>query len=348
MEYDVFISYSRSDAPVVDEFANALLSKGYKVWIDLTGSSIGSKFKSQIVRAIIASKVVLYFSSTASRGSIWATKEIGIAVKYRKTILPIKLDNSDYNYQVQLDLVDISHESYFANERNPYKFNQLINSIISTIDQFDFLPPPPPQLPTPLDDDDIEEKEIVPSNNEDDQVNTINKQDVDKKKELKDKDDSELPPPPPPLPDDGSTSEAVLGKKMYNYTELPPPPPSLLNQGNTSHQTGFNAMTVPRTFLASLCESVIAQGGQITITADQLLFKAHAINFGDTSLKAWDIRSICGYEKTFPTFLTIYFNDRKAYKFSLYNRNEVMRILEERRRYFYENNGFPVPPLKFT
>ena len=112
MTYDVFISYSRHDTMVVDEFVAMLESEGFSVWIDRDGIESGDAFKRIILRAIKESQVVLFFSSEHSNLSDWTAKEIGVAVKYGKHIIPIKLDNSNFNEDVEFDLINLDFVDY--------------------------------------------------------------------------------------------------------------------------------------------------------------------------------------------------------------------------------------------
>lgn len=112
MKYDVFISYSRYDTNVVNEFVTELENEGFSVWIDRDGIESGDAFKKLILRAIKESQVVLFFSSEHSNQSDWTAKEIGIAVKYKKHIIPIKLDNSNFNEDVEFDLVNLDFVDY--------------------------------------------------------------------------------------------------------------------------------------------------------------------------------------------------------------------------------------------
>lgn len=107
MKYDVFISYSRYDTNVVNEFVTELESEGFSVWIDRDGIESGDAFKRVILRAIKESQVVLFFSSEHSNQSDWTAKEIGVAVKYKKHIIPIKLDDSNFNEDVEFDLINL-------------------------------------------------------------------------------------------------------------------------------------------------------------------------------------------------------------------------------------------------
>ncbi len=66
MEYDVFISYSRSDEKQIEKFVSRLEDLGFRVWIDRKGIESGDSFKHVIVNAIEKSAVFVYFNSPNS------------------------------------------------------------------------------------------------------------------------------------------------------------------------------------------------------------------------------------------------------------------------------------------
>ena len=115
MTYDVFISYSRKDKKTVKEFCNTLSKSGITFWFDEEGIENGEDFKTIIVKAIEDSTIFLFFSSKDSNISIWTAKEIGIAVARNKHIIPIKLDNSNYNKAVEFDLVNLDFVDFTNN-----------------------------------------------------------------------------------------------------------------------------------------------------------------------------------------------------------------------------------------
>ena len=111
-EYDIFISYSRKDSDLVLDIANKLLDDGYNVRIDKDGIESGDAFKSVIVKAIKKSKVFLFFSSKTANESPWTVKEVNTAVYLKKLIIPVKLDDADYNDSILFDLVGLDYVSY--------------------------------------------------------------------------------------------------------------------------------------------------------------------------------------------------------------------------------------------
>lgn len=109
MEYDIFISYSSKDHKVVSSYANFLRSYGYAVWIDQVDISHGHEFPEEITKAIQGCSILLFFSSEYSNASKWVRREIVYADKQNKTILPICLDNAEYNQSLQLLLSGVEH-----------------------------------------------------------------------------------------------------------------------------------------------------------------------------------------------------------------------------------------------
>ena len=114
-QYDIFISYSRKDSEIVNQFVTSLTNAGYKVWIDREGIMSGDQFKAIIVRAIKNSSIVLFFSSANSNASEWTVKEISYALKKGKTIIPVKLDDAEYDDSIDFDLINIDFIRYQHN-----------------------------------------------------------------------------------------------------------------------------------------------------------------------------------------------------------------------------------------
>jgi formylglycine-generating enzyme required for sulfatase activity len=110
--YDIFISYSRKDTEQVLEIANKLSGEGYNIWIDRDGIESGDAFKAVIVKAIKNSKIFMFFSSKSANTSPWTVKEVNMAVYLKKTIIPVKLDDSDYDDSIMFDLVGVDYVEY--------------------------------------------------------------------------------------------------------------------------------------------------------------------------------------------------------------------------------------------
>ena len=94
---------------VVNQFVDGLTNAGYSVWIDRTGVSGGDEFRKKIVQGIKQSSVVLYFSSVNSNASEWTVKEIVYAVNKKKVIIPVRLDNTEYDETIDFDICGLSY-----------------------------------------------------------------------------------------------------------------------------------------------------------------------------------------------------------------------------------------------
>jgi uncharacterized protein (TIGR02145 family) len=129
MKNDIFISYSRHDTNVVNEIVAMLEQEGYSVWIDRDGIESGEDFKRVILKAIKESEVVLFFSSEHSNVSDWTAKEIGVAVKYRKHTIPIKLDDSNFNEAVEFDLINLDYIDYSKATIRPAMREKLLKTL---------------------------------------------------------------------------------------------------------------------------------------------------------------------------------------------------------------------------
>lgn len=130
IKYDIFISYSRTNRNVIDPFVQQLESLGYNVWIDRTGVYSGTRFKSVLVQAIEDSEILLFFSSKDANASPWTAKEIAIAVDRQKTIIPIKLDDSRYNREVEFDLINLD----FVDLSNKSNIDQEYGKLMRTLE----------------------------------------------------------------------------------------------------------------------------------------------------------------------------------------------------------------------
>ncbi len=126
---DIFISYSRHDTDVVNELVALLEQEGYSVWIDRDGIESGEDFKRVILKAIKESKVILFFSSEHSNVSDWTAKEIGVAVKYNKYIVPVKLDDSNFNEAVEFDLINLDYVDYSKTATRPVMREKLLKAL---------------------------------------------------------------------------------------------------------------------------------------------------------------------------------------------------------------------------
>lgn len=129
MAHDIFISYSRLDTEVVQQFYDQLTALGYVVWIDRDGIESGDAFKKVIVRAIKESRCVVFFSSKNSNASEWTIKEISVAVHKKIPIVPVKLDQTDYSEDLEFDLIRLDFTDFSQPDIRELQMNRFLKSI---------------------------------------------------------------------------------------------------------------------------------------------------------------------------------------------------------------------------
>ena len=118
-KYDVFISYSRKD--YVDEnkevlpenpisaIKEAFDNNDITYWFDEEGIYSGHEFDGLIAKAIRESRLFLFISSIHSNASKWTSREIATADIFGKTIIPYRIDTSDYNDNVIMRISSIDY-----------------------------------------------------------------------------------------------------------------------------------------------------------------------------------------------------------------------------------------------
>ena len=99
-------------------------------------------------------------------------------------------------------------------------------------------------------------------------------------------------------------------------------------------------------FKANFFVGTNAQGGTLYIHDDTFVFKPHAINIGDLTEKVIQIRDICGYKKGFLTTMFIFLNNGLEIKLAVWQKDEIIKALEERRYAIFRNAGEEIPQLK--
>jgi len=89
-DYDAFISYGRPDSKAfATKLYKDLSKKGLKVWFDQNDIPLGVNFQNQIDDGIEKSHNFLFIIAPHSVNSPYCLKEIELAVKYKKRIIPV-------------------------------------------------------------------------------------------------------------------------------------------------------------------------------------------------------------------------------------------------------------------
>jgi len=102
----VFVSYSRRDGAVVYPLVAEVEASGREVWIDKDEIHAGGNWAGMIVRAIRDSDTFCLMCSAEAFQSDNVRREIYIADKYKRKLLPVRLDSSEMPEDFEYFLID--------------------------------------------------------------------------------------------------------------------------------------------------------------------------------------------------------------------------------------------------
>lgn len=140
--FDVFISYSRADyqdkaghiipGNPVSKVTKALAAAGITYWFDTQRIYHGDDFAEKIVTNIESSDIFIFLSTANSNKSPWTRKEIASAHQFGKTIIPVKIDSSDYDKAVMFRIVDLDYIDYAKNpDKAVQELVDTVNGLLS-------------------------------------------------------------------------------------------------------------------------------------------------------------------------------------------------------------------------
>lgn len=92
---EVFVSYARANAPTVMPVLEALKQLGKRFWLDQQGIGAGESWAGEIVRAIRAAPGVVVMCSKAAFESDHVKREIYLADRYRKRLVPVFIEQAE-------------------------------------------------------------------------------------------------------------------------------------------------------------------------------------------------------------------------------------------------------------
>ncbi|MDR1096634.1 MAG: WG repeat-containing protein [Tannerella sp.] len=142
MAHEVFISYSRADAKIADDICKAFDDAGISYWIDRGGIAVGEAFHAVIVRAIKESRITVFISSVNSNMSEYTIKEIVIAFKNKKHIIPFCLDEEPFADRIEFYLCDLDQLQYYLHRE--FAIQKLVDDINRILGRKETDSPPPP------------------------------------------------------------------------------------------------------------------------------------------------------------------------------------------------------------
>lgn len=115
----IFISYARADKVIVSRFVEKL-EKDLRIncWNDLEDIESGEQFEEVIMRAIDASRIVLFMLSENALNSAWTKREVYYAEGEGKKIVPIIIDGEGLRgwfkfHFGNVDFIDINSNEHY-------------------------------------------------------------------------------------------------------------------------------------------------------------------------------------------------------------------------------------------
>lgn len=119
MKY-AFISYSSREQSVADSMRNVLIQNEIETWMAPYNIPVGGKYSASITSAIKNCYCVILILSNISQNSEHVSREIDLAIKYKKNIIPIKIEKFDLNSEFEYYLSNvqfISVENFTEHEK---------------------------------------------------------------------------------------------------------------------------------------------------------------------------------------------------------------------------------------
>lgn len=122
----VFISYSRRDEDFIRELYNQLTQRGISAWYDRKNIRIGQHWPSEIVQGIGGCQIFLLSLSPDSTASENVRKELDLAQRYKKQIVPLVWRPVKIPVAMEYQLAGIQWIE-FNQVASPENFEQLAN-----------------------------------------------------------------------------------------------------------------------------------------------------------------------------------------------------------------------------
>jgi len=91
---DLFLSYSRADRPLAEQFVKTAAARGVNVWYDEDIEG-GRDWRERIVAALGSAKALVILFSEHSNDSRQLIKELAVADNMRKQVIPVLISNCE-------------------------------------------------------------------------------------------------------------------------------------------------------------------------------------------------------------------------------------------------------------
>ncbi|MEL7285970.1 MAG: toll/interleukin-1 receptor domain-containing protein, partial [Pseudomonadota bacterium] len=130
--HDAFVSYSHQNAETVLPIVESIEESGISVWIDRDELRGGQNWAGQIVRAIKSADRFCLMCSAQAFESDHVRREVYLADKYGKTMVPIRLDESEMPEDIEYFLIGRQWVDVF--EMDESDRSQAIKAILSNLE----------------------------------------------------------------------------------------------------------------------------------------------------------------------------------------------------------------------
>lgn len=134
---EIFISYSRQDSDFVDQLITALEKRNLSVWVDREDIRGGTAWRAAISKAIRACDTFIIVLSAQSTLSDNVTKELALADKHKKTIIPIWHQVCEIPPKMEYPLAGV-HIIDFSGE----SFEAALAQLLAALPDIEILQPP--------------------------------------------------------------------------------------------------------------------------------------------------------------------------------------------------------------
>ncbi len=128
---EIFISYSREDSKSVHSVINWLQNSGISsstFFFDQNNIDGAGVFPAVIANAIKKCKVLIFFASKTSAESLWVKNEVHYALKYKKAVLPVFLEDVELEGELDISLSRIQQINFYDNDKEK-KYNAIFSSL---------------------------------------------------------------------------------------------------------------------------------------------------------------------------------------------------------------------------
>jgi tetratricopeptide (TPR) repeat protein len=89
----IFVSYASKDQKHADRVVSGLEAAGLTCWISSRDMKLGADYQSSIVNAVTGADVLMLLLSHAANESLEVPKELALAGKQRKQVIPVRIEN---------------------------------------------------------------------------------------------------------------------------------------------------------------------------------------------------------------------------------------------------------------